>query len=108
MSRPRRRLSLVPALLLGALLSPVTWKAHLVVVALATAFWARDLTERPRRRAWALFGVCVALLLLPSRGLLDLRTLEGFGTLTLGTFLVFVGAMKSNAENRDGTEIAMP
>lgn len=81
-------------LALGALLSPVTWKAHLVVLVLPGLHAARRLADDPAARPrdalpWAL---AVALLTVTSRGLLGrlpgLDRGEELGALTAGVALV--------------------
>lgn len=93
----RRRASAVaPAALLplAALLSPVTWKAHLVLLLPAALVLARALAEdaRPDRRAWAAWCGLVALFTLPSRGLLDLTWAEPWGSTTAGLVVLFAWA----------------
>lgn len=79
-------------LALSALLSPITWKAHFVVLLAPVALLASDLAEgaaSPRR--WGLALVTAALFLLPSRGLGALGSgLEAWGGLSLGLILVFL------------------
>jgi hypothetical protein len=104
---PRRRASpAAPAALLalGALLSPVTWKAHLVVLLLPALFAARRLADDPAvpPRAWALWALTVALLTLPSEGLLRLGGLEETGSVALGTALVLWQAAAAPALARVG------
>ncbi|MCO5165975.1 MAG: DUF2029 domain-containing protein [Planctomycetes bacterium] len=88
----RRREPLAPAALLplAALLSPVTWKAHLVGLLPATLVAARPLAEGSAGRgAWLAWGALAALLALPSRGLLDLAWAEPWGSTTAGLALLF-------------------
>lgn len=88
----RRGAPLAPAALLplAALLSPVTWKAHLVGLLPATLVVGRVLAEgAPDRRAWLAWGALVALLTLSSRGLLDLTWAEPWGSTTAGLALLF-------------------
>jgi hypothetical protein len=108
--RPKSPEAPAAVLVLGALLSPVTWKAHLTVLLIPGAFLARRSLEGGRL-ATACLGLCVALFLLPSRGLLDLRVMEAHGSLSLGLLVLFLGlamAAPSGQENRGGTEDAPP
>lgn len=89
----RRRDPAAPTavLVLAALASPVTWKAHLVVLVLPLAVLARRLAEgAPRRADWIGYGVLLALVALPSRGLLELRPVEALGSLTAALALLLV------------------
>lgn len=79
-------------LVLGALLSPVTWKAHLVVLLLPAAWVARSLSEDddPGRARWAAYLAVLALFVLPSRGVAGLSQLEAYGSLSWGLVVIFV------------------
>lgn len=86
------------ALLLGALLSPVTWKAHLVVLVFAALVLARRLADAPAgRAAWATWAGLVLLLNLPSGGLLRLGRLEELGSLAVATALLGWAAVRADA-----------
>ena len=78
-------------LALSALLSPVTWKAHFVVLLAPVAFLAFDFASgRASRRRWVALLAAGALFLLPSRGLGALGSgLEAWGGLSLGLVLIF-------------------
>lgn len=88
-SSPRAAASV---LLLSALLSPITWKAHFVVLLLPLGFVAADLARgQASRLRWALALIVVNLFLLPSRGLGALGSaLEAWGGLSLGLVLMFL------------------
>lgn len=89
--RRRREPPALAALLpLAALLSPVTWKAHLVALLPATLVLARRLAEGPGdRRTWGVWAALVAWFTLPSRGLLDLSWAAAWGSTTAGLALLF-------------------
>jgi glycosyl transferase family 87 len=78
-------------LALSALLSPVTWKAHFVVLLAPVAFVACDLARgRAGRGRVAILALTAALILLPSRGLGALGSgLEAWGSLSLSLVLMF-------------------
>lgn len=90
-----------PAVLLGLglLLSPVSWKAHLVALAPAALLVARALADGSSRRAWAAWGLATALLALPSQGALGLERLDDLGATTLGV-AIFVGLTSALAPAR--------
>lgn len=96
----RGRSAQAPALVLvlGTLLSPVTWKAHLVLLLLPAAWLGKRLCERPTRGGWIGLSALLALLLLPSRGLLDLSALEDRGGLTAGILLLGLLAVRGSAD----------
>ena len=83
-------------LALGALLSPVTWKAHLVALLLPALFAARRLADdpAPSARHGLLWAATLGLLVLPSRGLLGLGRLEELGSVALGVALVLCQAAR--------------
>ena len=78
-------------LALSALLSPITWKAHFVVLLAPVAFLAWDLASgAASRRRWGAVLLIAALFLLPSRGLGALGLgLEAWGGLSLGLVLIY-------------------
>lgn len=79
-----------PALLVvGALVSPVTWKAHLVVL-VAPALWAlRPLADGAAgRRGWVGYGAALLLFVASSPSTLGLSTLDALGGLALGLGLL--------------------
>lgn len=88
-SAPRAAASV---LALSALLSPVTWKAHFVVLLAPVAFLAWDLASgAASRRRWGATLLTAALFLLPSRGLGALGSvLEAWGGLSLGLLLIYL------------------
>lgn len=79
-------------LALSALLSPITWKAHLVVLLPLGAYVAADLAGgRAGRGRWVGCAASVALLTLPSEGLGALAGgLEAWGGLSLGIAGLFL------------------
>jgi hypothetical protein len=92
---PRAPAALLP---LAALLSPVTWKAHLVGLTPALLVAAGALAEGPAARGrWAAYGALVLLVALPARGLLDLRTLDLAGATTAGV-VVLLGLVLAGPE----------
>jgi hypothetical protein len=69
---------------LGALLSPVTWKAHLVALLLPATFLGRRLAEQPAGLApWLGFAALWSALTLPAHHLLAADAFEAAGALTL-------------------------
>jgi hypothetical protein len=95
---PRARSGPAAVLVLGALLSPITWKAHLVVLILPAILLAWRASERLDRGSLALLSGLAALLLLPSRGLLGLGLLEAYGSLTLALLVLFVSLIGLRGE----------
>ena len=97
--RPRAPEAAVAVLALGVLASPVTWKAHLVVLCLPALSVTRALADAPRVAplAWVSWGALTALLVLPSRGLFALERLEAAGSLTLGVALLGAWAARAPA-----------
>lgn len=87
-SAPRAAASV---LALSALLSPITWKAHLAVLLAPVAFVAWDLASgRASRRRIGLIALSAALVLLPSRGLGALGSgLEAWGALSAVLVAIF-------------------
>lgn len=88
----RRRSPRAPAALLAlcVLLSPVSWKAHLVVLMLPVALLAARVLERRRRSECVLLLALTGLWLLPARGLPGLSWWAAVGGLTL-PLLVLLG-----------------
>ncbi|RMG08243.1 MAG: DUF2029 domain-containing protein [Planctomycetota bacterium] len=96
--RGRRPRAPAAALVLGALASPVTWKAHLVVLVLPLAWLCSDVARHPqRRRGWLLLAALFAALVLPSRALLHSEALDAYGATTAG-LLLCLGALLASDE----------
>lgn len=76
-------------LILSALLSPVTWKAHLVVLLIPAWLIARELSAAPSRGRTLALLVATGCFLLPSRGVAGLGGLERLGALPLGLALLW-------------------
>jgi len=85
--RPERGWAAV--LILSALFSPVTWKAHLVVLLIPAWLIARDLSVAPSRARALTLALALACFLLPSRGVAGLGGLERLGALSLGLVLLW-------------------
>jgi hypothetical protein len=76
-------------LLLGMLLSPVTWKAHLTLLVLPGAVVARGLLADDAGWGSRLaFGAALACLLVGSRGLFGWSSFEHAGGMTLGVLIL--------------------
>lgn len=76
--------------LLGAWLSPVTWKAHLVLLAIPGVLAARQVLARPTPLGWTCWGGWLALVLLPKL----LPAAEAWGCSTLALAVGWVWCVK--------------
>ncbi len=86
----RRKAAHTPGalLVLCVLLSPVTWKAHLVVLMLPVACLGSALVRRRRRRDWIFLAGLICLFMLPARGLPGLSWWAAAGGLTVPLLLL--------------------
>jgi hypothetical protein len=88
---------------LGPLLSPVAWKAHLVVLLLPLGLLARRLAGgRATRLDWGIYLAVALLVLLPSRGLAGLSILERCGSLSLVPLLLVGWSIVRGGEVQEG------